>query len=1087
MAVALKEGQPVLGEEIVIERPDETRSNVLPHPEPIRDGSGAIVGAINTLVDITDLKRADQALRVSEERLRLVACASNEVIWEIDLTKDGVWWSEAMESVFGYALEHIAPHTSWYHEQIHPDDRGRVIQGMAEVIKSEHSLWSEEFRYRRADGSYAYVVQRAHLVRTSTGKAVRMIGAMRDITARKQAEEVSARLAAIVDSSHDAIVGKTLEGIITSWNSAAESVFGYTAAEAVGQHISLIIPEERKAEEEDVLARLRRGDRIDNFETQRQTKDGRKIQIALTISPIRDGAGRIIGASKIARDITGRKQAEEKLAYQQQLLQTITDNAQTSIFMMDTEGRGTFVNPAVEKMTGYRKEELIGHFLHGILHHTHPDRSPYPIIECPIHRILPLTEPVRGHEDAFVRKDGTFIPVRCNARPIFKNEIPVGTIIEVWDITLEKWAEQALRESEAHFRTMADNVPAMLWVTEPTGRCTYLSKQWYEYTGNAPEQSLELGCLKNVHPDDMQRVSDTFLKANEQHLPFNVDYRLRRQDGWYRWVLDAGLPRFDPAGRFEGYVGCVIDVHDRKVYEQALTEARKTAEAANVSKSEFLANMSHEIRSPMTGILGYADILLSHLQDPDDIECVKTIKQSGNYLLELINDILDLSKIEAGELKVTREPISLPTLLTEVHSLMTVRAKEKQLSVILNYQGAIPESVESDRTRLRQILINLVSNAIKFTENGSVQIISKFFPSESALQIEVVDSGIGISREQQTKLFQPFTQGDSSATREYGGTGLGLAITKRLVEMLGGSISFESEQNKGSTFRVMIPVKVLNATPTDPAAVWSVPDVPLDCRVLVVDDRREIRDLVRHFIEDAGGWVIVAPNGQAAIEAIERSEANGQPLDIVIMDIQMPGLDGYEATRRLRAKGFKKPIIGLTAGAMKGDREKCLEAGCDNYLSKPIDRRALVELIARYAGAFSGDGKKDGYPKFSENPKLKILLVDDSRIACRSTAVLLEMSGHEVRTAYDGQSALAVAQDFSADVAILDIKLPDTDGYGLVKRLKQLNGFRDAKFIALTGYGEEAARKDEAVDFHHFVRKPVETTLLESLLEKRAI
>jgi CheY-like chemotaxis protein len=335
----------------------------------------------------------------------------------------------------------------------------------------------------------------------------------------------------------------------------------------------------------------------------------------------------------------------------------------------------------------------------------------------------------------------------------------------------------------------------------------------------------------------------------------------------------------------------------------------------------------------------------------------------------------------------------------------------------------------------------------------------------------VIDTGIGIASEHQGRLFQPFTQADSTSTREYGGTGLGLTITKRLVEMLGGSISFDSELHKGSTFRVTIPagaglqrVKARG----DKLPVATAPDTfPLrDRHVLVVDDRKEFCYLVSRYIEAAGGRATAVCNGEAALEVVEEAQ-KADPFHAVIMDIQMPGIDGYETTRRLRAKGFRTPIIALTAGAMVGDREKCLKAGCDDYLTKPIDRTALVQLLAYHAETLS-------------RAKLKILVVDDSHAGCKLISGFLKKRGHEAREAYDGESALLLAQQFRPDVILLDIRLPDMNGYELMQRLKEIDGLGRAKFIGVSGYYDPSSQR--SMDFDHFLEKPLDMAQLEALI-----
>jgi signal transduction histidine kinase/DNA-binding response OmpR family regulator len=585
--------------------------------------------------------------------------------------------------------------------------------------------------------------------------------------------------------------------------------------------------------------------------------------------------------------------------------------------------------------------------------------------------------------------------------------------------------------------------------------------------------------FQTVHPDDRPAAIAAWQRAVESKGVYAAEFRLLREEGTVQWLREQGRFVHGHNGSPDLVTGVAIDISDQKRAEEVLKETDRR-------KNEFLANMSHEIRTPMTSILGYADILLSHLKDPDDVECVQTIKQSGNYLLEIINDILDLSKIESGELKVNHQTVSLPTVLAEIYKLMIVRAKEKGLALILRYDGALPENIVSDRVRLRQILINLVSNAIKFTEHGSVQIVARFIAETSSLEFEVLDTGIGIAKEMQQHLFEPFAQADTSATREYGGTGLGLAITKRLVDMMGGTIAFATQINKGTAFRVAIPSHALDATTIrlpralNPTQSW-IANSPLDCRVLVVDDRREIRYLVRQFIEEAGGRAYTVGDGHSSFEAIQSAARENQPFDIVLMDMQMPGLDGYEATRQLRAQGFRRPIIALTADAMKGNREKCLEAGCDDYLSKPIDRETLVEIVARYTSSAQNDSAASSERVVGKR-SLKILLVDDSRTACTAIGRLLESSGHCVRMAFDGKSALSTAQNFDADIVMLDFKLPDTTGYELLKELKKLKSLQNAKFFAVSGLArEDIQNKDSPVDFDHFITKPVDVSYVETL------
>ena len=386
-----------------------------------------------------------------------------------------------------------------------------------------------------------------------------------------------------------------------------------------------------------------------------------------------------------------------------------------------------------------------------------------------------------------------------------------------------------------------------------------------------------------------------------------------------------------------------------------LYEAGKQASAA---KSEFLANMSHEIRTPMTAVLGYTDLLMAGEEDAEKLDFLRTIKRNGQFLLEIINDILDLSKIEAGKLDIVRQSFSIEELVTEVHTTMAGRAAEKDLGFTLELVAPVPPQIESDPKRLRQILVNLIGNAIKFTDQGQIRIRVRHRREDdrSRLQIDVVDTGIGMTVEQQGRLFQPFSQGDPSATRSIGGTGLGLAISQRLASMLGGEIRVKSQQGEGSTFTCEIAAEAVaesggelpDTTRTDRETTRDPQPERLSCRVLVVDDRREVLFLTRHFLKESGAIVESATDGVEAVEAIQRTMDGGRGFDLVLLDMQMPRLDGYETASRLRSMGFRQPIIALTADAMQGDRERCITAGCNGHLSKPINRDELIEVVAHY-------------------------------------------------------------------------------------------------------------------------------------------
>lgn len=455
---------------------------------------------------------------------------------------------------------------------------------------------------------------------------------------------------------------------------------------------------------------------------------------------------------------------------------------------------------------------------------------------------------------------------------------------------------------------------------------------------------------------------------------------------------------------FSAAIGITVVVYSLTlIYEKLKDHTLGTVLAATRAKSEFLTNMSHELRTPLTAIVGFAELL----QDEDGTEVspsdrnnkLRTIRRNGQYLMELINDILDLSKIEAGKFEVERLDVSPVRILNDVVALLQGRADARNLTLSVVFEGLFPAAIRTDPTRLRQILINLVGNAIKFTESGSVTVTARLVatdPSHARLQLDVADTGIGMTPGQMEKLFEPFTQADASNSRNYGGTGLGLAISRRLARLLDGDITVSSTPNEGSVFRLEIAVGAarglassdppaavacplkresppvlsragslpsaavtpdrqaeqpkLNSEP--PTAPQSVPPGKLaGLRILIAEDGPDNRELVGFVLRKAGAEIAFAENGRIAVDCAQGAERDGNPFDVILMDMQMPVLDGYAATRELRAAGYSLPIIALTAHAMSEDRHRCLDAGCDDYTTKPINKAELLALLARHAAA----------------------------------------------------------------------------------------------------------------------------------------
>lgn len=516
-------------------------------------------------------------------------------------------------------------------------------------------------------------------------------------------------------------------------------------------------------------------------------------------------------------------------------------------------------------------------------------------------------------------------------------------------------------ESLKRYRDLSNAIPHIVWKSKIDGTLDYFNRIWSDFTGLTQEQSKGSGWQSAVHPDDLNLFLKTWIHSINSKTSFDVECRMRRFDGEMRWHWVKAVPEMNNSEEIIAWIGTCTDIHDRKLTEEKLVAAEKEANAANIAKTHFLANMSHEIRTPLSAILGFTELMMDPDQSAEDrLTGITTIRRSSQQLLRLIGEILDISKVETGHLEMEVIKVNLISLLSELHSLLNIQAQAKELNLEVRFSSAIPEFIFTDPTRLRQILMNIIGNAIKFSHRGNVLLDLEWEKAETAqapgrMCFRVTDTGVGIDSEHIRRLFQPFMQVDSSTTRRFGGTGLGLALSRKLAQALNGDVVLErSEPERGSTFRIEIKAEPIFETPMRNSLEVKIPrenTPPMDqfllkdIDVLLVDDALDNQMIFSQFLSSAGARVEVASNGQEGIEKALRGN-----FKVVLMDIQMPELDGYEATIRLRKQGYDRPIIALTAHALKEERDRSLKVGCTDHLTKPIDRRMLIQEVARFAG-----------------------------------------------------------------------------------------------------------------------------------------
>ena len=679
-------------------------------------------------------------------------------------------------------------------------------------------------------------------------------------------------------------------------------------------------------------------------------------------------------------------------------MRLVLDSAHDAFVAIDVKGRIVEWNARAEAVFGWSRNEAVGRDLADTI---------IPPAQRDLHRrgieryLRDGTTNLLGRcvEMIGLHRSGTQFPIEIAATAVCTDD-RIAFSAFVRDIAERKRAEEALRKSEERFELAVRGSSDGLWDWNVVWDEFYLSPRCTELLRSTKLDTVRMFAdwMEIIHPEDRQGVQGSLDRHMQDRSPFDVECRMSAGDE-SRWFRVRGQAVWNDRGEVVRVAGSITDISQQKqtiesllrlqgiaeakaqieaqasqlaVKTAELEQARAAAESANRSKSEFLANMSHEIRTPMTAILGYSDLLANpSLSAEERRDGVQRIRQNGRHLLTILNDILDLSKIEAGKMTVERIACPVHELVTEVAALMKPRADEKGLALSVEFAGRVPETVKSDPTRLRQILMNLTGNAIKFTEHGGVRILvgmAKTAPAKNPrLFFEVIDSGIGMTTGQIDTLFRAFTQADPSMARRFGGTGLGLTISRRLAEMLGGSIGVTSRPGEGTTFRVEIETGPLDGVvmvqPIQGAELLARDEPPpghdvrtssggapilAGIRILLADDARDNRKIVSWHLHRAGAEVDLAANGRIAVEMALQATQSGRGYAAVLMDMQMPELDGFAATRLLREHRFERPIIALTAHAMTGDREQCLAAGCDDYATKPIDPHELVLTLARW-------------------------------------------------------------------------------------------------------------------------------------------
>jgi PAS domain S-box-containing protein len=782
-------------------------------------------------------------------------------------------WNPAAERMFGYSsAEAIGQHVSLIAP---PGQEHAQADGVARTLAGDRVEAVETVRLTRS-GMLLPVTITVVPMHDQHGAVSGVVAIAREVSERHHAERASRRLAAIIESSDDAIISKDLDGVVVSWNQGAERIFGYTAPEMIGRSIRVIIPADRQREEDDVLARLRRGEQVDHFETVRQRKDGSPVAISLTVSPIRDANGAIVGASKVARDISERRQVEaaramllESAEEHSRVTNTLNDIGRLVSSSLDRKNVVQAVTDAATAVTG----AAFGAFFYNVVDPKSGNA----------YQLYALSGAPAAAFSSFPHPRATAI-----FAPTFRGE----GIVRLDDVT----KDPRYGKNSPYHGMPAGHLPVRSYLAAPV-------------RGRAGQV---IGGLFFGHPD-----VGRFTAEHERLL-----------EGIASWASVA--------------------LENAALYV--------TAQEANRLKDEFLATLSHELRTPLNAILGYARMVRSGLMTGEKQDrAVETIERNAGALARIVEDVLDVSRIISGKLRLRVQQVDLGSIVSA--AIDAVRPAADAKGVRMERVLEAPDvPVSGDPDRLQQVIWNLLSNAVKYTpRGGKVQV--GLLRVNSHVEVVVIDTGAGIPPDFLPHVFERFRQADGGISRERGGLGLGLSIAKDLVELHGGTIEAASAgESSGATFRVKLPVMTVNASAPDAARVHPQAEGPspirvanlAGVRVMVVDDEEDARRLVREVLEVAGATVEDAGSGAEALERLKHAS-----FDVLIADLGMPRMDGLTLIRHIRRHPDTRvsgmPAAALTAYARSEDRTLALQSGFQLHMAKPIEPAELMAAVAALA------------------------------------------------------------------------------------------------------------------------------------------
>ena len=1060
-----------------------------------------------------NLDQRARELGESERRFRFLADTMPQLIWTAAPDGNMDYFNRRWLDFSGMPFEQ-AKGSGWQ-ALVHPDDMENCSSRWKAALITGDDYEVEQRLRRAADGEFRWHLSRAFALRDARGAINQWVGTCTDIEDQKRAsaalerhvEERTADLAAanaalgekqqflevLLDTLQVGIVACDAEGNVTLLNGSVREfcalpeegeVFPVPVEERPEQYSLYYADGRERMRPEDVpLFRAMRGESVREYEYIIMPSGGARRVVMASGQRILAPDGRILGAVLAIHDITARKTAEADADHFRQAFEF----AGTGVAIVGLDGSWLKVNRVMCEITGYPESELLRKKFHDL---TPPDD-----LDANLSLVRELMENKSSYfqmEKRYIRKDGGIVWIHLTTSLVRDGAgAPLHFISQVEDITARKRAEEALRESEERFRDLFENASDLIQSTAPDGRFLFVNRAWSQTLGYSDEELQGIRVFDIVHPDHRDEWATVFRRVIlGENLP-SVETAFLARDG--RKILVEGNAHCQfRKGLPVGVRGIFRDCTARRRGEEDLRAAKENAEAANRAKSRFLANMSHEIRTPMNGVIGMTSLLLDTPLSEDQRDYAGTIRVSAENLLTVINDILDFSKVEAGKIALETLDFDAQDVLEETLELLAEAAQAKGIELAGRIAPAAPRRFRGDAGRLRQVLTNLVGNAIKFTAGGEVAVrvdVADETDSHATLVFRVKDTGIGIAAAKQSGLFEAFSQADVSTTRRFGGTGLGLAISKQLVELMGGCIGVESAPGHGSTFWFSVPMQ----KPSAPSRGLEPEQALIGARALIVDDNAMSAECLQ---AQFAAWHIpsaCAANGAEALEKL-RGAAEGEAFTTAILDLNMPEMNGLELARAISAdeKLSDVRVILLTGHGLRLGEAEWRSAGVAQCCAKPVRQSALFDCLVNTAGR--GDAPAHpavaAFSEFAPAPGgRRILLVEDNPVNQKVALGQLRKLGYAADAVGNGFEALEALDRVPYEIVLMDCQMPEMDGYEASAAIRQREGAgRHTWIVAMTANAMREDRKlclDAGMD--DYVSKPVRTADLAAVLERAQV